>query len=97
MQGMNLVQAAHDGDTVAVRTLLSSAGAQSFINYMEETSGAFMWATPLSCAARNGHAAVTEQLIAARCNVDLEDKAGARPLSIAAHDGHALVNQISDV
>ena len=71
---MNLVLAAHDGDTVAVRALLSSAGAQSFINYKEETSGA----TPLYCAARKGHAAVTEQLIAARCNVDIEDQAGAR-------------------
>ncbi len=69
---MNLVLAAHDGDTVAVRALLSSAGAQSFINYKEDTSGA----SPLFCAARNGHAAVTEQLIEARCNVDLQIKDG---------------------
>ena len=82
--GMNLVLPTRDGDTVAVRALLSSAGAQSFINYKEETSGV----TPRSCAARNGHAAVTDQLITARCNVDIEDQTGATPISIAAHCGN---------
>ena len=34
---------------------------------------------------------ITEQLIAARCNVDLQDAKGCTPLHFAAHHGHAAV------
>jgi hypothetical protein len=34
--------------------------------------------SPLYLAARNRHAAVTKQLIEARCNIDLQDKDGAK-------------------
>ena len=37
----------------------------------------------LDIAAQNGHVAITEQLIKARCNVDLQQKVGAIPLFIA--------------
>ena len=72
--------AARDGDTVTVRTLLSTAGAQSWINYQDENG-----ATPLSIAAFNGHASVTEQLIKSRCNIELQTKNGPTPLYFAAH------------
>jgi ankyrin repeat protein len=72
LKGM-LIFHARDGDTVTVRELLSTTDAQSFINY-QDASGV----TPLSCSAHNGHAAVTEQLIDARCNIDLPDKFDAR-------------------
>ena len=35
---------------------------------------AISWKTPLHSAAEMGHAAVTGQLIAAPCNMDLQDK-----------------------
>jgi ankyrin repeat protein len=54
------VDAAIQGDAAKARTLLSTPDAQSFINYQDKNG-----ATPLHCAARGGHAAVTEQLIAA--------------------------------
>ena len=79
---MLLINAARDGDTETVRTLLSSAEVQSFINY-QDASGA----TPLHTAAREGHEAVTKQLIEARCNVDLQANDGCTPLHIAAHQG----------
>jgi ankyrin repeat protein len=37
---------------------------------------------PLHLAAQNGHAAVTEKLIAARCNVDLQQQDGCFPTLI---------------
>jgi ankyrin repeat protein len=40
--------------------------------------------TPLYTAAQQGHAAITKQLIDARCNVDLQNQAGATPLLLAA-------------
>jgi ankyrin repeat protein len=61
--------AARDGDTETVRTLLSTAGALSLIN-TQDASGY----TPLYCEAHNGHASVTEQLIEARCNLDLPEQ-----------------------
>ena len=63
MQGRELV--ARDGDTALARTLLSTAGVQSLINYQDANG-----ATPLFLAAQNGHASVTEQLIEVRCKVD---------------------------
>ena len=69
MTGQQIWNAARDGDTAKVHTLLSTQGAQSFINYQDRNG-----ATALHFAADNGHEAVTKQLIAARCNVDLQDK-----------------------
>jgi hypothetical protein len=80
--------AARDGDTVTARTLLSTAGAQSWINYQHENG-----ATPLSIAACNGHASVTEQLIKSRCNIELQTKNGPTPLYFAAHQGHASITK----
>jgi ankyrin repeat protein len=50
MNGMQLFHAACDGDTRTVATLLSTAGAQSFINYQQAASGA----TPLHQQAASG-------------------------------------------
>jgi len=52
--------AVRDRDTVTVRTMLPSAGAQSLINYQDATG-----LPPLVVAAHNGHASVTKQLIEA--------------------------------
>ena len=71
MMGQQLCKAAHGGDAAKVSTLLSTQGAQSFINYQGARG-----ATPLFLAAGKGHAAVTEQLIAARCNVDVQMEGG---------------------
>jgi ankyrin repeat protein len=60
-----------DDDTVTVRTLLSMAGALPLIN-TQDASGV----TPLYFAAANGHAAVTQQLIEVRCNIDLQEQNG---------------------
>ena len=88
-----LILHARDGDTDTVRKRLSTAGAQSLINYHDASV-----ATSLFCAAHNGLAAVTEQQIEARCNIDLQDKDGVTTLCIAAHEGHASVTkQLIDV
>ena len=57
---MLLTDAARDGDTVTVRTLLSAADAQSLMNYQDEYGN-----TPLHMAVQVGHASVTKQLIEA--------------------------------
>jgi ankyrin repeat protein len=89
--------AARDGDAVTVRTMLSTAAAQwliskraspALINYQDNFG-----ATPLLCAAINGHAAVTEQLIEARCNIDFQNKDGATALYFAAQNGHPSVTK----
>jgi len=49
-------EAERDGDTFTVRKMLSTAGAQSLINY-QDASGS----TPLYCAAYNRHAFVTKR------------------------------------
>ena len=69
MTGKQLWEAARDGDTLKVSTLLSTQGAQSFINYQDANG-----VTPLFLAAENGHTTVTEKLLAARCNVDLHEQ-----------------------
>jgi len=78
MTGQQLCEAACDGDAANVSTLLSTKGAQSFINYQDAHG-----ATPLHFAAVKGHEAVTEKLLAARCNVDIQDKNGCTPLHFA--------------
>ena len=79
MQGIQLFHAARDGDTATVTTLLSSAGVHSLINTQDKDGY-----TPLYAAAANGHAPVTEQLIEARCDVELQETFGNTPLIIAA-------------
>jgi ankyrin repeat protein len=72
MQSMRMYilhTAARDGHTETVRTLMSTAGALSLINTQDASGN-----TPLYCAAHNGHASVTEQLIEAHFNVDLQNK-----------------------
>jgi ankyrin repeat protein len=66
MTGQQLCEAARDGDTAKVSTLLSTQGAQSFINYQDARGY-----TPLYAASQNGNVSVTEQLIEAGCNIDL--------------------------
>ena len=88
MTGEKLCKASHDGDEARVSTLLSTKGAQSFMNYQDAKGR-----TPLLFAALHGHADVTKQLIAARCNVDLQDKDGFTPLHFAAYTGHAAVTK----
>ena len=80
--------AARDGDTVTIGTLLSSTGAQSLIN-TQDADGA----TALNVAALNGHEAVTEQFIAARCDVDLQNNHGIKPIYAAAQNGYAAVTK----
>ena len=88
MTGQQLWEAARDGDAAKVRTLLSTQGAQSCINYQDEKGF-----TPLLHAAGNGHEAVSKQLIAARCNVDLQEKNGGTPLHAAAYQGHETITE----
>jgi hypothetical protein len=71
MSGAQLCGAARDGDTAQVGMLLSTQGAQFFINYQNARG-----TTLLFFGAKNGYPAVTTQLIAARCNVDLPMKNG---------------------
>ena len=68
MTGQQLCEAAADGDAAKVRTLLSTQGAQSFINYQDALGN-----TPLHAAASNGDEVITKQLIAALCSVDLQE------------------------
>jgi ankyrin repeat protein len=95
MMGKQLFNAASDGNTTTVKTLLSTIastqGRQSSINYQNENGY-----SPLHKAADKGHTLVTQQLIAAHCNIDLqtgcsgedEKNGGATPLLIAAQHGH---------
>ena len=89
MQSMRMYilhTAARDGHTETVRTLMSTAGALSLINTKDASGN-----TPLYCAAHNGHASVTEQMIEARCNLDHQDFFGCTPLYAAVQNGHASV------
>jgi hypothetical protein len=86
--GMQLSNAAKQGDAATVRMMLSKPGAESFINYQDADES-----TPLHFAVVHQHAAVSKQLIKARCNVDLQSKLGAAPLHICAEIGDASVNQ----
>ena len=86
--GPQLWGAALDGDAAKVRTLLSTQGAQSFINYQEEHG-----CTPLHIAAIKGHEAVMEKLLAVRCNVNLQDQNGCTPLHSPVHERHETVTK----
>ncbi len=57
--------AVRDVDTVIVSKMLSTADAQSLINYQNAFG-----VTVLIFAAGKGHEDVTKQLLEARCNVD---------------------------
>jgi ankyrin repeat protein len=67
------------GDTVTVRNMLSTAGAQSWIDWQSD-----LGYTPLYIAALLNQPSITEQLIVARCHIDLHREDGATPLIIAA-------------
>jgi len=88
LAGLQLCEAAREGDAAKVRTLLSTQDAQSFINYQNVRGN-----TPLHAAAGSGHEAATEQLIAARCNVDLQAESGNTPLHFAADNGNEAVTE----
>jgi ankyrin repeat protein len=90
MTGHQLCEAALVGDAAKVGTLLSTQGAQSFINYQDAHGS-----TPILFAAQNGHSSVTEMLIQARCNMDLQREDGCTPLFIAAEKG-ALSDTLID-
>jgi hypothetical protein len=59
------------GDTVTVRKMLSTAGAQSWIDYLSD-----LGYTPLYITALLNYASITEQLIVAHCNIDLHREDG---------------------
>jgi len=64
------------------------AGGQSMINCQDPNGY-----TPLFAAVYQGHSVVTEKLIEARCNVDLQAKDACSPLHCAAFGGHASVTK----
>ena len=66
--------ALRDGDTVTVRKMLSTADAQSWIDYQSD-----LGYTPLYIAALLNQPSITEQLIVARCNIDLHREDRATP------------------
>ena len=88
-RSFELLHAAVKDDAERVRTLLSEPGEQSFINYTEDENGY----TPLFLAAVLQNDSVTEQLIVARCNLDLRANDGRTPLFAAADKGHASVTE----
>ena len=77
-----ILPAARDGNAETVSKMLSTAGAQSWIDYQSD-----LGYTPLYIAALLNHASITEQLIVARCNIDLHREDGATPLIIAGANG----------
>lgn len=84
MTGLHL--AAYFGIEKATTHLLSSSAGESEDYYGQ---------TPLWWAARNGHAAVVQLLIASsEVNPDLEDDQDRTPLSMAARNGHEAVVQL---
>jgi len=73
-------------DAATVTALLSTPGAQSFINYQNA-----LGFTPLHEAVQYGCLAFTGQLIEARSIVNIQTKDGATPLHLAAALGHLFV------
>ena len=72
---------------------MSTQVAQSLIrgNYLDANGF-----TPLDMVTGKGHAAMTKQLIAARCNVNLQTKKGDTPMHLAAvrgQKGHETVTK----
>ena len=86
--GPQLWGAALDGDSVKVRTLMSTQGSQSFINYQEEYG-----CTPIHIETIKGHETVMEKLLAVRCNVNLQDQNGCTPLHSPVHERHETVTK----
>ena len=83
MTGHQLCEAACDGDTAKLNTLMCAQGAQSFINY-QDTEGF----TVLHESAQKGLETVTEQLLVPRCNVNLQSKNGGTPIHVVVGNGH---------
>ena len=88
MTGQQFCETARDGDAMKVSTVLSTQVAQSFINYQDARG-----TTPFHITTVNGHAVVTELLIAASCIVDLQNKNGFTPLIITVGQGHTVVTK----
>ena len=80
--GNELIEASIAGDSTKVETLISSQGAESFINYQNEHG-----ATPQHHTTVNDHETVTKLLIEARCNVNLTSCFRRTPLLNVAQRG----------
>ena len=87
--GNELLEVSMWDDCAKVSTLLSSRGAQSFLNYQNENGF-----TPLHAATVNEHVNVTELLIGARCNVNATTETGRTPLIGAAQNGLTAIAQL---
>jgi ankyrin repeat protein len=84
--GKDLIEVSIEGDSVKVETLLSSQGAESFINYQNEHG-----ATPLHSPTVNDQETVTKLLIEARCNVNLTSCFGRTPLLNVTQKGITVI------
>ena len=100
MAGQQLGKTTHDDNTAKISTLMSTQGAQSFINYQDAHGR-----TPLHFSTLQGHATVTEHLIVVPCNVnlqvkivrcavDLQSNNGATSLQPAEHHGHSGISTL---
>jgi hypothetical protein len=97
--GGNLISAAYDGDTTAVKTLLGQ-GAN-----VNERGGCGLWeiggdfgATPLLCAALHGNLDTVKELIAHGADVNAKANGaysfGKTPLTAAAHARHTGITKL---
>jgi ankyrin repeat protein len=68
---------------------LSNPSSRSLINDQDVTGS-----TPLHYSATLGHEAVTKQLFAGRCQVDIQDTNGDTTLHLAANRGHGAVTKL---
>ena len=81
--GVNLVEAAEQGDAAKVDQLLSIGAAA-------DKRDACQW-TPLMKAALYGHTQIAERLLAAGAERDLMDKGGYTALMLAASNDHVEI------
>jgi ankyrin repeat protein len=94
MSGKQLLAAVMNGNSVTVRTLLCTPGAESFIDYQDVQGD-----IPLHLAIELGHESIMSQLLFAGCNVDLQKKGpfsawhGVSPLHVAARHGHTSLTE----
>jgi ankyrin repeat protein len=78
--GPHLLQAAASGDTASLRSLILQKADPNFCE--PDTRQ-----TPLMAAARHGHVAVVEILLAAGARTDATDHEAMTPLKFAAREG----------